>query len=72
MGVAMGTKYFLVGPNNRNNGTRGNGCEWEGSGWTLGRNFFARAVGAQPEQVAHKGCGSAVLGGSSTLTQTKP
>lgn len=44
MGVAMGTKYFLVGPNNRNSRTRGNGCELGGSGWTLGSYFFTRAV----------------------------
>lgn len=39
--VAMGTKYFSVGLNNT---SKGNGCGFRGSGWTLGNNFFIGAV----------------------------
>lgn len=47
----MGTKYFSVGLNNT---TRGDGCEFRGSGWTLGNKFFIRAVVHNQNRLSRK------------------
>lgn len=52
----MGTKYFSVGLNNT---TKGNGCEFRGSGWTLGNKYFIGVVVHNQNRLPRK----AVLGG---------